>query len=338
MQVLRLHGIGQLTLHDEPVPQPRPGEALIRITAVGVCGSDLHWFSEAGIGDARLDRPLVLGHEFAGVVASGRLKGRRVAVDPAVSCHRCEFCLEGNPNFCTNLRFAGHGHEDGAMQDFYSWPEECLFPLPEAMTDVEGAMLEPLGVAIHAVDLAHLRPGMTVGVFGSGPIGLLILQLARLGGAIRLYATDLLPARLEAARGYGASQVYMANDSQEAGAILAETGGRGLDVVFEAAGENQAVEAAIECAKPGGTVLLAGIPGDDRTAFTASVARRKGLTIKLVRRMKLTYPRAIDLVASGLVDVRSLVTQTYPLSEFQKAFEVASQRQGLKVVVQPETD
>ena len=150
------------------------------------------------------------------------------------------------------------------MQDFYSWPEECLFPLPEAMTDVEGAMLEPLGVAIHAVDLAHLRPGMTVGVFGSGPIGLLILQLARLGGAIRLYATDLLPARLEAARGYGASQVYMANDSQEAGAILAETGGRGLDVVFEAAGENQAVEAAIECAKPGGTVCW--------PAFQATIA------------------------------------------------------------------
>ena len=334
MQVLRLHNAGQLALHDEPVPQPGPGEALVRITAVGVCGSDLHWFNEAGIGDARLDRPLVLGHEIAGIVKSGRLKGQRVAVDPAVSCHRCEFCLEGNPNFCTNLRFAGHGHEDGAMQEIYSWPEECLYPLPEAISDVEGAILEPLGVAIHAVDLARLRPGMTAGVFGSGPIGILILQLARLAGAIRLYATDLLPARLEAARGYGASQVYLANDGQEAATILAETGGRGLDVVFEAAGDNEAVEAAIECAKPGGIVVLAGIPGDDCTTFTASIARRKGLTIKLVRRMKLTYPRAIDLVSSGLVDVSSLVTHCYPLSEFQTAFEVASRREGLKVVFQ----
>ncbi len=335
MQVLRLHQAGQLALHDEPMPQPKPGEALVRITAVGVCGSDLHWFSEAGIGDARLGHPLVLGHEVAGVVASGRLNGRRVAIDPAVSCHTCEFCLEGNPNFCTNLQFAGHGSQDGTMQAYYCWPEECLYPLPDQLSDADGAMLEPLGVAIHAVDLAHLRPGMTAGVFGSGPIGLLILQMARLAGAIHMVATDLLPARLEAARTYGAEQAFLAAEQKEAEAILAETGGRGLDVVFEAAGENEAVEAAIACAKPGGTVILAGIPGEDRTAFTASVARRKGLTIKLVRRMKLTYPRAIDLVASGKIDVRSLVTHTFPLTDYQAAFEIAARREGLKVVVEP---
>lgn len=335
MQVLRLHNAGQLELHDEPIPQPKPGEALVRITAVGVCGSDLHWFSEAGIGDARLDHPLVLGHEVAGVVESGRFKGQRVAIDPAVSCHTCEFCLEGNPNFCTNLRFAGHGHQDGAMQAYYCWPEECLFPLPEGLTDAEGALLEPLGVAIHAVDLAHLRPGMTVGVFGSGPIGLLILQMAWAAGAVRMYATDLLPARLEAACHFGADQAFLASDQQEAAAILSETGGRGLDVVFEAAGENEAVEAAIASAKPGGTLILAGIPGDDRTSFTASIARRKGLTIKLVRRMKLTYPRAIDLVATGKVDLNSLVTHTYPLSDYQTAFATAARREGLKVVVKP---
>jgi L-iditol 2-dehydrogenase len=335
MQVLRLHNVGQLALHDEPIPQPGPGQALIRITAVGICGSDLHWYTDAGIGDARLDHPLVLGHEMAGMVESGRIKGRRVAIDPAVSCHSCEFCLEGNPNFCTNLRFAGHGSQDGSMQEYYCWPEECLYPLPDQISDIEGALLEPLGVAIHAVDLAHLRPGMAVGVFGSGPIGLLILQLARLNGATRLFATDLLPARLEAARGYGAGQVYLADQAREADAILAETGGRGLDVVFEAAGENEAIEAAIAAAKSGGTVILAGIPAEDRTSFTASVARRKGLTIKLVRRMKLTYPRAISLVSSGLIDVNSMVTHCYPLQDFQAAFETASRREGLKIIVQP---
>jgi L-iditol 2-dehydrogenase len=336
MQVLRLHHAGKLVLHDEPLPQPRPEEALIRITAVGICGSDLHWFGEAGIGDAQLDQPLVLGHEFAGVVTSGRLKGQRVAVDPAISCHACEFCREGNPNFCTNLRFAGYGDQDGAMQAYYSWPEECLFPLPDRLTDTDGAMLEPLGVAIHALDLAHLRPGMSVGVFGSGPIGLLILQMARLAGATRLYATDLLPARLQAAMHFGASQVYDANAGTEAREILAETGGRGLDVVFEAAGENDAVDTAIESAKPGATVILAGIPATERTSFIASTARRKGLTIKLVRRMKLTYPRAIALVSAGLVDVRSLVTHCFPMSDYQTAFEIANRREGLKVMVEPE--
>lgn len=336
MQVLRLHHAGQLALHDEPIPQPGPGEALIRITAVGICGSDLHWFSEAGIGDAQLDKPLVLGHEIAGVVASGRLKGQRVAVDPSVSCHACEFCLEGNPNFCTSLRFAGYGDQDGAMQAYYSWPEECLFPIPDNLSAADGAMLEPLGVALHSVDLAHLRPGMSVGVFGSGPIGLLILQMARLAGATRLFATDLLPARLQAALDFGASQVYNASAGTEASQILADTGRRGLDVVFEAAGENEAVDAAIESARPGATVILAGIPATERTSFIASTARRKGLTIKLVRRMKLTYPRAIALVSAGLVDVRSLVTHCFPLSDYQTAFEVADRREGLKVMVEPE--
>jgi L-iditol 2-dehydrogenase len=336
MQVLRLHTAGKLALHDEPIPEPKSGEALIRITAVGICGSDLHWFSEAGIGDARLDQPLILGHEFAGVVASGRLKGQRVAVDPAVSCHACEFCLEGNPNFCTSLRFAGHGHQDGAMQAYYAWPEECLFPLPDNLSDVDGAMLEPLGVAIHAVDLAHLRPGMSVGVFGSGPIGLLILQMARLAGAARLYATDLLPSRLQAARQFGAHQVYDASTGNEAREILADTGGRGLDVVFEAAGENEAVDAAIESAKSGATVILGGIPASERTSFTASTARRKGLTLKLVRRMKLTYPRAIALASAGLVDLRSLVTHCLPLRDYQTAFDIATRRAGIKVVVEPE--
>ena len=335
MQVLRLHTAGNLALHDEPVPQPKPGEALIRITAVGICGSDLHWFSEAGIGDARLDQPLVLGHEFAGVVASGPLIGQRVAIDPAISCHACEFCLEGNPNFCTSLQFAGHGHQDGAMQAYFCWPEECLFPIPDHLTDVEGAMLEPLGVAIHALDLAKVRPGMSVGVFGSGPIGLLTLQMARIAGATRLYATDLLESRLEAARQYGANQVYNAFAGTEASEILADTGGRGLDVVFEAAGENEAVDAAIASAKPGATVILAGIPASERTSFIASTARRKGLTIKLVRRMKLTYPRAIALCSAGQVDLRSLVTHCFPMSDYQTAFDLAARREGLKVMVVP---
>jgi L-iditol 2-dehydrogenase len=335
MNVLRLYGRQDFGLSDEPKPKPRPDESLVRVTAVGICGSDLHWFSEAGIGDARLSRPLVLGHESAGVVESGARRGERVAVDPAVPCGICVFCREGNPNLCEALRFAGHGEHDGAFREYLPWPSRCLHPLPDALTDVDGAMLEPLGVAIHAVDLAHLKAGMTVGVFGCGPIGLLIMQVARTAGAAHIIATDKLSHRLDAARALGAAAVFDATDGEESATIWAHTGQRGVDVAFEAAGENEAVETAVAVVRAGGRVVLAGIPSDDRLTFNASTARRKGLTIKLVRRMKHAYPRAIRLVERGLVDVRTLVTHRFPLSEFDLAFAVALRRDGLKVIVEP---
>jgi L-iditol 2-dehydrogenase len=195
-------------------------------------------------------------------------------------------------------------------------------------------MVEPLCVAIHAVDLGHIKPGMTVGVFGCGPIGLLVLQVAHLAGAARLIATEKLPHRLEAARSLGAI-AFQADEGRESAEILAVTGGRGVDVAFEATEDDGAVEAAIAAAKPGGRVVLIGIPTGDRTTFTASVARRKGLTIKLTRRMKHAYQRAIRLVERGLVDVDSLVTHRFPLAEFDQAFSVAQRRDGLKVVVEP---
>ena len=335
MKVLRLHGMRHLHLHDEPRPVPGPGEVLLRVSAVGLCGSDLQWFSETGIGDAQLDRPLVLGHEFAGIVESGQRRGERVAVDPAIPCRACEFCLEGNPNLCTALRFAGHGGEDGALREYMPWPSHCLHPLPDTLSDADGVMLEPLGVAIHAVDLGHVRPGMTVGVFGCGPIGLLVLQVARVAGATGIIATEKLPHRLEAARSLGATAVFQADEGREAAQVLAATGGRGVDVAFEATDENGAVEAAIAAVRPGGRVILIGIPLDDRTAFTASVARRKGLTIKLTRRMKHTYPRAIRLVEQGLVNVHSLVSHRFPLADCERAFSIAERRDGLKVIVEP---
>lgn len=335
MRVLRLHGLGDLRLHDEPIPEAGSGEARVKVTSVGVCGSDLHWFTEAGIGDARITKPLVLGHEFAGVVEDARspLYGKPVAVEPAIACLECEFCLEGNPNFCSELRFAGHGEVDGSLREYLAWPERCLFPLPASLSLEDGAMLEPLGIALHAVDLGHVRPGMAAGVFGCGPIGLLILQVARLAGASPIIATDRLPHRLEAALALGATTAILSEEGQENAAVWEATGGRGVAVAFEAAGENPAVETAIEAARPGGRVILVGIPSEDRTEFCASTARRKGLTIKLCRRMKLTYPRAIRLVAQGLVEVRSLVTHRFPLEQAERAFRLAQEREGIKVMI-----
>ena len=330
MRALRLHGTGDLRLHEEERPQPAAGEALVRVTAVGLCGSDLHWFGEGGIGETQLARPLVLGHEIAGVTEDGR----RVAVDPAVPCEACELCRDGHPNLCERQRFAGHGADDGGLREWIAWPERCLFPLPDALSEADGAMLEPLGVALHAVDLGHLRAGDSVGVFGCGPIGLLILQAARLAGAGRLVATELAerPHRLEAARRLGAD-VFPA-DGGEARAIR-DAPGRRLDVAFEIAGDNAAVDAAVDAVRPGSRVVLAGIPAEERTSFRAAAARRKGLTLVMCRRMKHTYPRAIRLVEEGKVDVRSAVTHRFSLQQGAVAFGVATRREGLKVLLTP---
>ncbi len=318
MKTVRLHAAGNVQLHEEPMPTPGPGESLVRVTAVGLCGSDLHWFGEGAIGDAGLAHPLVLGHEFAGVTAAGQ----RVAVDPAVPCEQCGLCRAGHPNLCENQRFAGHSDTDGGLREYLVWPDRCLVPLPDTLSDSDGALLEPLGVALHAVGLGHLRAGMTVGVFGCGPIGLMVAQVARAAGATAVWVTEPLPHRLAAASRY---------DTQP------WTGEVEVDVAFECAGEQAAVDDALRAVRPGGRVILVGIPSDDRTSFSASVARRKGLTLKLARRMKHTYPRAIRLVESGQVDLRGLVTETFALEETPEAFAAAQRRAGLKVVVTPTT-
>ena len=334
MKVIRLHGKNDLRVHEEPDPVPGPDERLVEVHAVGICGSDLHWVEQAGIGEAAIDNPLVLGHEFAGTTSNGEGSTIPVAVDPAIPCGQCRSCLEGHPNLCTRIRFAGYGTDDGGMREKLAWPERCFHPLPEGMSAIEGAMLEPLGVALHAVDLGALKVGMKIGVFGCGPIGLLMVRLAQLMGASQIIATDLLSHRLDVARACGAVPVLASEEGSEREEVLTRTGGEGVDVAFEVAGENAAVETAVECTRPGGTVVLVGIPGTDRTSFQASTARRKGLTIKLSRRMKYIYPRAIHLVQSGQVDVKSLVTHRYPAEDFRVAFDTALQREGLKVVVE----
>lgn len=331
MRVARLHGRGDVRLHDEERPRTAPGEVLVRVRAVGLCGSDLHWFAEGGIDGSRVTRPFVLGHEFGGLTEDGR----RVAVDPAVPCDGCGPCLEGQANLCEEIRFAGDGDHDGGLGEWVAWPERCLIPLPDPLTEADGAMLEPLGIALHAVDLAHMRTAASVGVFGCGPIGLLILQVARLSGA-RLFATDLAsrPHRLEAARALGA-EVFAAEAGREGGAIRDAAGGGGLDLALEAAGDNAAVDAAVEAVRRGARVVLVGIPSEARTSFVAATARRKGLTLLLSQRMGHVYPRAIRLVTSGRADVRSLVTHRFPLGEIRSAFDAAVQRVGLKVLVEP---
>jgi L-iditol 2-dehydrogenase len=353
MTVARLFGVGDLRVVREEVPDDIPtGHSLVRVTAVGLCGSDLHWFAEGGIGDAVLARPLVLGHEFAGVVEQGPLAGARVAVDPAIPCGTCPSCVAGHPNLCPTVRFAGHGSQDGGLQERLVWPDRMLHPLPDEISDAGGAMLEPLGIAIHSFDLGHVRVGSTVAIVGCGPIGLLAVQLARAAGATSILAVEPLPHRRQAALSMGAdvalspAEARSACAAAEAGADMAaaevaagsgSTRKFGFDVAFEIAGNDDAVGLAMDLVRPGARVVLAGIPDNDRTSFSASVARRKGLSILLVRRMKDVYPRAIGLVRRGLVDVESVVTDRFPLADAAAAFATAVERRALKTVVEVST-
>ena len=293
METLRLHAAGELRLHEEPDPVPRPGEVLVRVSGVGLCGSDRHWFLEGGIGDAVLSEPLVLGHEFAGVVASGPRRGEPVVLDPAVPCGLCAVCLAGEGHLCAEQRFAGHGSTDGGLRTLVSWPEHLAYSLPDSISDEAAPLLEPLGVALHAVDLGGAGPETTAAVFGCGPIGLLLVQVLQAAGVT-------------------------------------------VDVAYEASGDDGALDDAIAAARPGGRVVLVGIPDGDRTTFHAAAARRKELTLVLCRRMRADdLPRAIHEAASGRLELSSLVSARYPLREGAQAFRDLVDRCGLKVVIEP---
>jgi L-iditol 2-dehydrogenase len=331
----RFHAAHDLRLAEDVMPVLADGESLVRMSAVGLCGSDLHWYEEGGIGDARITHPIVGGHEMAGMVVGGPLGGVRVAVDPAIPCHRCDLCLRGHPNLCRALDFAGHATRDGGLQSYLAWPTARLHRLPEALSDADGAMLEPLGVAVHAVDLGHIPLGGSVAVIGCGPIGLLLIQVVRVAGAARVLAADPLPHRRLAAAARGADEVLDPDEDRYPSSLADFTAGQGVDVAFEVAGTDPAIAAAMEAVRPGGRVVLAGIPSTETSSFPANAARRKGLTIAMVRRMKEVYPRATALVLAGLVDVRGLVSHRFPLTEVRDAFEAAVARQGLKVIVEP---
>ena len=332
MRAARLHGVGDLRVADEPVPDAGPGEELVRVTAVGICGSDLHWWDGAGIGDAVITSPLVLGHEAAGVIEAGPRHGTRVAIDPAITCGTCRPCRDGYRNLCLNIRFAGHGDQDGAMREFLAWPSDLLHPLPDSVPDADGALLEPLGVAIHALDLGHVRLGARVAVIGCGPIGLLLIAVLRAAGARHIAAFEPLPHRREAALRYGADVCLRPDILPE---DLRELVGDGADAVFEMAGTAAAVTLSLAAARPGGRVVLGGIPGDDQIAFQASMARRKGLTIAMARRMNNVYGRAIALAAAGGFSLAPLVSGRLGLASAGAAFGTAAKREGLKVIIEP---
>ena len=353
MRAIRLHGPFDLRPCDDPSPTcPADNEVLIGIDAVGICGSDLHMYETGGIGGRVAETPFRMGHEFAGTVVDAgaeaftesglRLQpGQRVAVEPAVPCGHCENCREGNPNLCPNHKFFGVPPDDGALGEQLIVPASNCFVLPDHISGEAGAILEPLGVAIHAVDLGKIRPGDSVTIFGAGPIGLLILSVARVSGASPIYVFDPLPERRAKALKLGATAAFdvLPEIRDTLAPLQTATRNRGVDVVFEAADAGRSVELSFEAARSGGRAVLVGIPAHDRTEFGHSVPRRKGLTVRFARRMKHTYPRAIALYDHPLMTgvVEGIISHRFRVAETAAAFDlVMNYRDGvIKAVVSP---
>jgi L-iditol 2-dehydrogenase len=279
---------------------------------------------------------MIPGHEIAAEVVDDRASdfgfeaGEVVAVDPALPCGQCESCRQGFPNLCPHTRFMGSPGWDGAMKDYLVAPPALLVHVPQSFHDDEVALLEPLGVAIHALDLARVRPFATVGVVGAGPIGLLLTQVARLCGAAEVHVAEPLAHRRDAALASGADSVHESHEG-----IVEATGGRGTDVVLEATDSSTGLMDAMRSARIGGKVVGVGIPEGDHIALTASLVRNKGLSLKVSHRMGHVYGRAIRLVEHQRVRLLPLVSHRFPLQDAAEAFASLArhERRAIKAVI-----
>jgi L-iditol 2-dehydrogenase len=343
-----LEKAGRFRLVEAPRPAPGAGQVLLRVKAVGICGSDLHLFREGRIGDVPIERAggrFVPGHECMGVVeecgpgVDRKLLGARVAVDPAAPCGGCELCLRGHQNLCPQVVFLGHPPVAGCLQEHIALRADQVVPLPAELGDDAGVVLEPLGVALHAIRVGGIRPGGSAAVLGSGPIGLSCIMLLARMGVSPIVATDLLDDRLALAREFGAAETVNAAKADVAAAVRKLTGGRGVDYVLECAGAAAALEQTAELARVGGRVLVLGIPAadEDRVAFKHSSARRKGLSIFMVRRSNRTIHECIRWALADRLPLDRLVTHHWPLERVQEAFDAVANRTGgvVKGIVNP---
>ena len=350
MKAAYLFGAKDIRIGEAPDAQPGAGELLLNVAAVGICGSDLHSYLHGQIGDIAPEGALILGHEAAGVVtAIGQdvettfKVGQLVAIDPCVPCGRCEYCEHGNPHLCNQQHFMGLWPDHGAMRERMVYPASACVPLPDGMSPVAAALLEPLGIALHAIRLAKIQVGEDVLVTGCGAIGLLIIRLAHLAGARRIFASDHHPWRLDMAREYGATdtlQVGAEGNGSVVDLVRSITDGRGVDVGIEAAWVTDTANECIEATRNGGRVVIVGIPVEEAIAFRSSPARRKGLTIKFSRRMNHTYSAAIALAASGQVALDGLATHRFPLDQAAEGFRYAATYvEGVaRVMIMPNSD
>lgn len=334
---------GRIELTELPVPAPGPHEALVKVMAVGICGSDIHYYEHGRIGRYVVDGPFVLGHECAGeVVAVGekvtRVKpGDRVAVEPGVTCGTCEACKSGRYNLCPDVQFLATPPVHGAFAQYIVHREDFLFPIPDSISYEAAALIEPFSVGIHAARRSALQPGENVAILGMGPVGLMAVVAARAFGAGQIIAADLEPNRLKAARKLGATHTVRVGEEDPVEVIRSLTSGRGADVAFETAGNGQALKSALGALRRGGRLAVIGLPPQEEIALNVPFIVDNEIEISGIFRYANTYPDGIRFLAGGLADVDALVTDRYPLEKTQEAMERArtARKETLKVVVYP---
>lgn len=329
------------TLEIAEAPQPtlhRDDDVLVRIDRVGVCGSDVHYYTHGRIGQQVLSYPATLGHECAGTVlevghrVTDLQPGDQVAVEPAFACGKCDQCLAGRQNTCRKLVFMGCPNEaPGAVAEFHVLPRENCIAVPKTMSLDDAALVEPLSIGLHAVRLGAPAAGAKLAIFGAGPIGLSVLLCAKALAPCRAYVTDLIDCRLEAATACGADAT--ANVGAGGADVVAWLGQReplGVDVVFECSGDPACIDQAMQALVPGGTVVLVGIPERERIEFDVHLMRRKEITFRNVRRQNQCVGPVIELMAAGRIDARPMLTHHFPLGQITEAFEtVAGYRDGV---------
>jgi L-iditol 2-dehydrogenase len=332
-----LTGIRQMEMREVPDPVLKNNsDVLIRMTTVGVCGSDVHYYVDGRIGSQVVQYPFTVGHEGAGIVekvgpAVKRVKpGDRIAIEPAMPCRQCDQCKAERFHTCRNLKFLGcPGQAEGCLSEYIVIPETSCYPIPDHMTFDQAAISEPLSIGVYAVKLSIPMKGAKVGILGSGPIGLSVLLPAKAQGAEAVYMTDKIDSRLTVAKSAGADWTGNPLNEDIVEQITRQEPAQ-LDVVFECCGQQEALDEAIEILKPGGKLMIVGIPTVDRISFSIDKLRRKEICVQNVRRQNECVQPALDLIADGSIDVDIMATHHLAFDQTKEAFDlVAAYRDGV---------
>ena len=327
MKVAVMFGIGKMGFEERDIPQPKDDEVLVKLEYVGICGSDLHYYESGAIGDYVVKPPFVLGHEPGGtVVEVGKnvthLKvGDRVALEPGKTCGHCEFCKTGRYNLCPDVVFFATPPVDGVFQEYVAHEAGLCFKLPDNVSTMEGALIEPLAVGFHAARQGGAQAGQVAVVTGAGCIGLVSMMALKAMGVSKVYSVDVMDKRLDKALELGADGVINGSREDAVKKVMELTGGMGCDLVIETAGTEITTRQAVQMTKKGATIVLVGYSKTGEIKMPISLALDKELTFKTVFRYRHIYPMAIDAVASGRVNLKGIVTNEFALDDIQEAMD-----------------
>ena len=341
MKVALMEGIGKMGYTTRPIPTPKANEVLVKLEYVGICGSDMHYYETGAIGNFIVEPPFVLGHEPGGVVVEvgqdvKHLKvGDRVALEPGKTCGHCEFCRTGRYNLCPDVVFFATPPVDGVFQEYVAHEADLCFKLPENVSTLEGALIEPLAVGFHAANQGSAHAGQTAVVMGAGCIGLVTMMALKAEGISKVYVVDIMQKRLDKAMELGADGVINGRDEDAVEAVMRLTEGAGCDLVIETAGTEFTTRQCIRMTKKGATIVLVGYSKTGEMTLPMSMALDKELTIKTIFRYRHIYPMAIDAVASGRVNLKGIVTDVFDFDDLQNAMDksIADKANIVKAVV-----